>query len=42
MLIKANGALKSISNKNVETSKLNFRTKIINKTNFFTTARNYY
>ena len=34
MLIKANGAIKSIMNKNVKTNKLNFRTKIMNKTNF--------
>ena len=42
MLIKANGAIKSIMNKNVKTNKLNFRTKIMNKTNVFSTARNYY
>ena len=42
MLIKAIGAIKSITNKNVKTNKLNFRTKVMNKTNFFTTARNYY
>ena len=41
MLIKANGAIKSIMNKNDKTSKLNFRTKM-NKTIFFSTARNYY
>ena len=34
MLIKANGAIKSIMNKNVKTNKLNFRTKIMNKINF--------
>ena len=34
MLLKDNGAIKSIMNKNVKTSKLNFRTKIMNKTNF--------
>ena len=34
MLIKENGAIKSIMNKNAKTSKLNFRTKIMNKTNF--------
>ena len=34
MLIKANGAIKSIMNKNVKIDKLNFRTKIMNKTNF--------
>ena len=34
MLIRANGAIKSIMNKNVKTNKLNFRTKIMNKTNF--------
>ena len=34
MLIKANGAIKSIINKNVKTSKLNFRAKIMKKTNF--------
>ena len=34
MLIKANTAIKSIMNKNVKTNKLNFRTKIVNKTNF--------
>ena len=32
MLIKANGAINSIMNKNVKTNK--FRTKIMNKTNF--------
>ena len=42
MLIKANGAIKSIMNKNVKANKLNFRTKEMNKTNFFGTARNYY
>ena len=42
MLIKVNGVIKSIINKNVKTNKLNFRTKIKNKTNFFSTARNYY
>ena len=34
MLIKANGAIKSIINKNVKTNKLNFRAKIMKKTNF--------
>ena len=34
MLVKANQAMKSIMNKNVKTNKLNFRTKIMNKTNF--------
>ena len=34
MLIKGNGAIKFIMNKNVRTNKLNFRTKIMNKTNF--------
>ena len=34
MLIKANGAKKSIMNKNIKIDKLNFRTKIMNKTNF--------
>ena len=34
MLIKANGAIKSIMNKNVKTNKLNFGTKIMNKTKF--------
>ena len=34
MLIKANGAIKLIMNKNVKTNKLNFKTKIMNKTNF--------
>ena len=34
MLIKANGAIKSRMNKNVKIDKLNFRTKIMNKTNF--------
>ena len=34
MLIKANGAIKSILKKNVKTNKLNFRIKIMNKTNF--------
>ena len=33
MLIKVNGAIKPIINKNVKTNKQNFRTKIINKTN---------
>ena len=33
MLIKTNGAIKSIMNKNVKIDKLNFRTKIMNKTN---------
>ena len=42
MLIKANGAIKSIMNNNDKTSKSNFRTKIMNKTIFFSTARNYY
>ena len=34
MLIKGNGAIKFIMNKNVRTNKLNFRTKIMNKINF--------
>ena len=34
MLIKANGTMKSIMNKNVKTNKLSFITKIMNKTNF--------
>ena len=34
MLIKANGAIKSIVNKSVKTNKLNFGTKIMSKTNF--------
>ena len=34
MLIKVNGTMKSIMNKNVKTNKLNFITKIMNKTNF--------
>ena len=34
MLIKGNGTIKFIMNKNVRTNKLNFRTKIMNKTNF--------
>ena len=34
MLIKVNGAIKSIMNKHVKTNKLNFRTKIVNKTIF--------
>ena len=34
MLIKANGATKLIMNKNVKTNKLNFKTKIMNKTYF--------
>ena len=42
MLIKANGAIKSIMNKNVKTNKSNSRTKIMNKTNIFSTARNCY
>ena len=41
MLIKANGAIKSIMHTNVKTNKLNFRAKIMNKTNFFITATNY-
>ena len=36
MLIKANGAIKSIMNKSVKTNKLHFRTKI------FSAARKYY
>ena len=42
MVIKAKGAIKSIMYKNIKTNKLNFRTKIMNKTNFFSTARIYY
>ena len=42
ILIEANRTIKSIMNKNVKTNKLNFRTKIMNKTNDFSTARNYY
>ena len=42
MLIKANGTIKSIINKNVKTSKLNFRTKIKNQNKFVCTARKYY
>ena len=34
MLIKANGAIKSIMNKNVKTKKSHFRTKIRNKKDF--------
>ena len=34
MLIKANEAIKSIMNKNFKINKLNFRTKIMNKTSF--------
>ena len=34
MLIKANGAIKSIMNKNYKTNKLNFRAKTMSKTNF--------
>ena len=34
MLIKTDGAIKSIMNKNVKTSKQNFRTKIMKKANF--------
>ena len=34
MLIKDNGAIKSIMNKNVKRNKKNFRTKIMRKTNF--------
>ena len=34
MLIKADGAIKSIMNKNVKVEKLNFRIKIMNKINF--------
>ena len=34
MLIMANGVVKSIMKKNVKTNKLNFRTKIMKKTNF--------
>ena len=40
MLIKANGAIKSIMNKNVKTNKLNFRIKIKNKINFFVLQKN--
>ena len=40
MLIKATGAIKSIMNKNAKTSKLNFRTKIISKTNFLVLQQN--
>ena len=42
MIYKADGAIKSIMNKNVNTKKLNFRTKIMIKTNCFSSARNYY
>ena len=35
MLIKANGPIKSVMNKNVKIGKLNFRTKLMNKTNFY-------
>ena len=42
MLTKANGAIKLTMNKNVKTSKLNLRTKIMNKTNIFSAARKYY
>ena len=42
MLIEANGPIKSIMNKNVKTNTLNFRTKIMNKTNFFSPTRNYH
>ena len=34
MQIKVNGAIKSMTNKNVKTNKKKFRTKIMNKTNF--------
>ena len=34
MLIKTDGAIKSIMNKNAKTNKLNFRTKIMKKTSF--------
>ena len=41
MLTKAiKKAIKSIMNKNVQTNKINFRTKIMK--NVFSTARNYY
>ena len=40
MLIKATGAIKSIMNINIKTSKLNFRTKIISKTNFLVLQQN--
>ena len=40
MLIEAIGAIKSIMNKNVKTNKLNFRTKIMNKTNFLVLQEN--
>ena len=40
MLINANGATKSIMNKNVKANKLNFRTKIMNKTNFLVLQQN--
>ena len=40
MLIKGNGAIKFIMNENVRTTKLNFRTKIMNKTNFLVLQEN--
>ena len=40
MLIEAIGAIKSIMNKNVKTNKLNFRTKIMNKTSFLVLQEN--
>ena len=40
MLIKANGAIKSIINKNVKTNKLDFRTKIMNKIDFLVLQEN--
>ena len=40
MLIEAIGTIKSIMNKNVKTNKLNFRTKIMNKTNFLVLQEN--
>ena len=39
MLIKANGAIKSIMNKNLKTGKLNFRTKTMSKNKIFSYAR---
>ena len=40
MLIKDNGAIKSIMNENVKAKKLNFRIKVKNKTNFLVLQEN--
>ena len=40
MLITVNGAIKTVMNKDVKTNKLNFETKIMNKTNFLELQQN--